>query len=1291
MDYKIKLKNICETSEIVRLPDDAQGFILSQILKNFTDQDCVIVAENDLQMENFTTQIKFFFPEISERFEILFFPAWDCLPYDRASPKAAIASARIKCLYKISQQNSDKKFLILTNVNSVLQKTLAPSELKNYGLKIAAKSKISISQISNFLVSSGYERSPSANMAGEFAVRGGIVDFVTEKAADLIGYRIDFFGDEIESIRAFDPLTQITQELLREIEILPASEVALNEKTVTTFRQKYREKFGASLDDQLYHAISEKRSYAGMEHWLPFFYEENLVSFFDHFSSDVTLSSACSGPVEGSKGDSGHGLESCFDPSTGSGQAELSMTSRKNAAIFLNQKIFHQAQARRKIIEEYFQARIDAPKQENNYRPIAPDLLYLSLEELQQKIAQQQTISFNSFDATDLNQRIFDLEIKPIPDFALAGRSNKQNPFQLFKDFFPHNPQQKIVISCFGDASRSQINRILRDYDLNSVPIENFAQIATLPKNFIGLINLPLSHGFQTSDLIFISEQDLLGEKVIRRKSANKAASQRLVEEGLSINLGELVVHRDHGIGKFDGIHTITVGDSVTYEPPSSRLRVDSSPLDRGILEPQKKNLTRVDMIKILYGGGDVLFVPVDDINLITRYGADNPLIQLDRLGNFGWKNRKEKVRKKIKIAAEELLKIAAARHLKKAPIFIPDQHFYDEFKARFGFVETEDQLKAIEEVEEDLQRGSPMDRLVCGDVGFGKTEVALRASAVVVGSVVADPRIGHCELAGGHVGPPLHQIAIVAPTTLLVRQHFKNFTKRFENTGIKIAQLSRLVSTSDAKKTRADLESGAVDIVIGTHALLQKNIKFKNLALVIIDEEQHFGVAQKERLKELRNEVHILTLSATPIPRTLQMSLTGVKDLSLIATPPIDRLAVRNFTMPYDSVIVREAVLREHNRSGRVFFVVPRIRDIEEMEPRLKILLPEIKIRHAHGGMAPTELDEIMNDFVDGKIDMLLSTTIIESGIDISEANTMIIYRAEMFGLSQLYQLRGRVGRGKVRAYAYLMLSPKKLSDESRKKLEVMQNLDSLGVGFSIASHDMDIRGSGNLLGDEQSGHVRETGVELYQQMLLETIEELKRDECRTGFVTPSSCSAQDDKGYKHEDGVTNPLLQTDQPTINNQQPIPDFSVQLKLGISLLIPESYMPDLSLRMNFYKKIANVRNELDQDQLQLEMVDRFGKIPEEILNLMEVARLKFTCKKVGVERLEIISDGILIGFKDNKFAAPESLMQMIFSSKNQIKLHAGQKVFFICDVKSTSLKISSANQVLEKLEQLISKK
>jgi transcription-repair coupling factor (superfamily II helicase) len=651
-------------------------------------------------------------------------------------------------------------------------------------------------------------------------------------------------------------------------------------------------------------------------------------------------------------------------------------------------------------------------------------------------------------------------------------------------------------------------------------------------------------------------------------------------------------------------------------------------------------------MIKIEYGGSDILYVPVDDINLITRYGSDNPLIQLDRLGVATWKNRRERVRKRIKVAAEELLKIAAARKLRKASTFIPDQHFYDEFKNRFGFVETEDQANAISEVEDDLAKGSPMDRLICGDVGFGKTEVAMRAAAVVV----SDNKNNS-------------QIAIVAPTTLLCRQHYKNFIKRFEGTNIKVAQLSRLVTTSKAREIKEKIESGEVQIVIGTHALLQKTIKFKNLGLVIIDEEQHFGVAQKERLKELRSEVHVLTLSATPIPRTLQMSLTGVKDLSLISTPPIDRLAVRNFVMPYDSMIVREAIMREYNRGGKVFFVVPRVRDIEEIEPRLKILLPEIKITHAHGQMNPSELDKIMNEFVDGKIDMLLSTTIIESGIDISEANTMIIYKAEMFGLSQLYQLRGRVGRGKLRAYCYFMLdNRKKVSKDSQKKLEVMQNLDSLGVGFSVASHDMDIRGSGNILGDEQSGHIKETGVELYQQMLLETIEKLKnspKSENTSAEITPE---------------------------------IDDFSTQVKLGISLLIPEDYMPDLSLRMSFYKKIANIKNDEDQESLNNEMTDRFGKIPSEIYNLMEISKLKFECKKLGIERIESNSQGTVISFKDNKFSNPEALMKMISESKGAFKIIAGQKILYLKLLSkvenSVEYKINSAFEVVKKISTIL---
>lgn len=1146
MDYKIKLKYLGESCILNRIPKDAHGFLLAEISKNFTNCDQIFIAENDAEIELLTKQLKFF----ASSHEVLNFFAWDCLPYDRASPKQLILASRIKTLYQLATRKENQKFLIITSVNALLQKTVAPSEIKDLGLYLKVGSKISLEQISQFLTAKGYNREACANNVGEYAVRGGIIDIVMQQAADLIGYRLDFFGDEVESIKVFDPITQITESNVKSLEILPASEVILNQKTVDSFRQKYRQNFGASIDDQLYAAVSEMRGYSGVEHWLPFFYQENLSSFFDYL---------------------------------------------QNPTIFFGDKIFDLARQRGELITEYYQARLAENKIHSGtiYNPIAPDLLYLRAEELEKIIEKNIAIEFNQFDSSKKDVRILDLEIKPVPDFALAGRTNTRDPIDLMKEFASaHSLLQKgLGIACLNEISRDRLVKLLFDYGIKC-PVHI----------------LPLHFGFYASDFMLVGEQAIFGEKIVRKKSS-KAASQRLIEEGLSINLGELVVHRDHGIGKFDGIHTINA---------------------LGI---------KTDMIKILYGSNDTLFVPVDDINLITRYGADNPLIQLDRLGVAAWKNRKEKVRKRIKVAAEELLKIAAARHLKKAKAFIPDQHFYDEFKARFGFVETEDQAQAIAEVEEDLQKGSPMDRLICGDVGFGKTEVAMRAAAIVAGLPQEENK---------------PQVAIIAPTTLLARQHYKNFSKRFDGTNIKVAPLSRLVGVSDARKTRQELESGETQIVIGTHALLQKNIKFKNLALVIIDEEQHFGVAQKERLKELRNEVHILTLSATPIPRTLQMSLTGVKDLSLISTPPLDRLAVRNFVMPYDSVITREAVMREYNRGGKVFFVVPRIRDIEEMEPRLKILLPEIKIRHAHGQMAPTELDQIMNDFVDGKIDMLLSTTIIESGIDISDANTIIIYKAEMFGLAQLYQLRGRVGRGKLRAYSYFMLdNRKKVSADSRKKLEVMQNLDSLGIGFTIASHDMDIRGSGNLLGDEQSGHIKETGVELYQQMLLETIEELKNS----------------------------PLV--DNKTANEEF-IADFSVQIKLAISLLIPESYVEDLGLRMSFYKKIANVKTAQDHENLLSEMTDRFGKVPLEVTNLMEISKLKWCCKKIGVEKLEAIAQGIVVSFKDNKFEAPEQLMKLIFASKNQIKLHVGQKVLFAKDVSSVERKIKSAFEVVEKL-------
>lgn len=1170
MDYKVKLQNIERSTNIIGINNDAIGFVLNRLIFNSSRMQFLHICSDEKETEILQKQIEFFASDKikNNQLEILSFPAWDCLPYDRVSPKPIIIAARISCLHKISRASSNKKILVITTINAVLQKTIPLNLVKNLGFQIEVGDEISIDLLASSLIDNGFTRSGIASDISEFAVRGNIVDIITSNnqiADDLIGYRLDFFGNQVESIKVFDPLTQITSNKINKINLLPMAEVNLNARSINNFKNNYRTKFGVPQEDLMYNAVSEGRHYAGIEHFMSLFYDDPLSDLFTYFS---------------------------------------------NPQISYSGKVLDEKNNRLKTIEEYYKARIDSLSESKSsgsvYNPLAPEELYLNEAEFKKIFNENLVISFSS---NEQNERIIDLQIKPIPDFALASRANKVNAFELFKNFINAEfKDHKIALFCFSAGSQDRLRRILNDHEINAKIISQEAEIPKLAKNQIGLGVLPIGNGFLTSDLMVIGESSLLGEK-LKRSSLGKSAEQ-ILSQGLSFEIGELVVHRYHGIGKFDGLHNIEAG---------------------GV-----KN----DFLKILYAGSDVLFVPVEDINLITRYGSDNALIDLDKLGSASWKNRKEKVRKKIKIAAEALIKIAAERQVRKAPILVPNQMEYEEFKARFGFEETIDQLNSIAQIEEDFAKGTPMDRLVCGDVGFGKTEVAIRAAFIAANNETEK-----------------FQVAIITPTTLLCRQHFRNFVNRFEGTNIRIAQLSRMVSVAESKKIKQDLEDGKIDIIIGTHALLNKNIKFKNLGLLIVDEEQHFGVIQKERIKEFKNEVHILTLSATPIPRTLQMSLSGVKDLSIIATPPPDRIAVRNYVMPYDPVIVREAVLREHQRGGRTFFVVPKIQDLNHLYDKLVKQIPEVKIEMAHGQMPPSKLDEIMNDFYDGKFDVLLSTTIIESGIDISSANTMIIYKSESFGLAQLYQLRGRVGRGKIRGYCYFTTKINQLSEISKRKMQVIQSLDSLGSGFSIASHDMDIRGSGNILGDEQSGHVRETGAELYQSMLIEEVKKLK-----SGKV-----------------GSEKPTIQIED--------FEDYSVQIKLGLSLSIPEEYVDDLQTRMQLYRKIADIKTLEEQEQIKLEMIDRFGKMPSQIDNLLQVAYLKNLCKKLNIEKIENSSQGILISFKDNNFKNGEKLLEMVFSSKNQIKLQ-GHKVLFLSSAKSDEEKIKNSLNVINKINAIL---
>jgi transcription-repair coupling factor (superfamily II helicase) len=721
-------------------------------------------------------------------------------------------------------------------------------------------------------------------------------------------------------------------------------------------------------------------------------------------------------------------------------------------------------------------------------------------------------------------------------------------------------------------------------------------------KGNIALTILELPHGFISDDLFIASEQDIWGERKNIRKT-KKISADNLISDISSLNIGEYVVHIEHGIGKFSGLENI-VTDGISH-----------------------------DCLKIIYANNDKLYVPVENIDVISRYGAEDSTVNLDTLGGSAWEAKKSKVKEKIRDIAEKLIKIAAERQLKKAEIFIPEKGVYDEFCNKFLYTETDDQLNAVNDVLQDLSTGIPMDRLICGDVGFGKTEVAIRAAFTVATSGA--------------------QVALIVPTTLLARQHYLNFKERLKGFPIKVKMLSRLVSSKESKQIKQELKDGALEIVIGTHALLAKDIEFCNLGLLIIDEEQHFGVAHKEKLKQLKSDVHILTLSATPIPRTLQLSLTGVKQLSIIATPPVDRLASRTFVMPFDSVMIKEAIYREKYRGGQIFVVCPRVSDILQLEPKLKELVPDIKIAVAHGQMSASNLEEIMCDFADGKADILLSTTIIESGIDMPNVNTMIIYRSDMFGLAQLYQLRGRIGRSKQRGYCYFTIPNKKvLTPIAEKRLNILQALNQLGAGFSLANHDLDIRGAGNVLGEEQSGHIKDVGIALYHHLLEEEINRLKAGKIET---------------------------------IDEQSE--NWSVQITTGVPIIIPEKYVADLGIRLGLYKRIANLLSVEDIKEIREELIDRFGPIPEEVENLLQTVEIKQICKLCNIERIDAGAKGFTVMFHNNNFKNVDKLMSFIAQQMGIVKVRPDQKLFIERNLSNYKMRLETIKKYVAKIYEL----
>jgi transcription-repair coupling factor (superfamily II helicase) len=1109
----------------------------------------VVIAADESAMRALADTVPVFAPEV----EILGFPSWDCLPYDRTSPALRVMAERLATLHALQAPRKGPQLLIAT-ANAATQRVLTPFRIRQLATRLAEGERVDREMLVELLQANGYQRTDAVHDAGEYAVRGSIVDLFP--AGEPSGIRLDFFGDEIETMRRFDPGDQRTTGKAGAFTLVPASEVLLDEERIKRFRAGYREQFGANATgDPLYQAISDGRRLAGLEHWLPLF-EERLATLFDHLGDhDVILrDSGSDGALE----------------------------------------------ARHEAIDDYFANRERAMVSEpGSYRPLAPSALYLSTKEWKGAVKERPIHLASAFHEPP-SDKVIAFDVDGPRDFA-PERAQNANIYEAVADHVGklRKEKKKIILASYTTGARERLSGLLADHGLKSLRLADSWQEALGGKADASLIVLPLDHGFSAPDVAVLTEQDMLGDRLVRRKKRRKSADAFLAELA-ALTPGDLVVHADHGIGRYQGLTSVMVGKAPH------------------------------DCVALEYAGGDKLYVPVENIDVLTRYGSDSERATLDRLGGEAWQRRKSRMKERIREIAGELIKTAAIRATRPGRIAEADPSL-PEFVDRFPYEETDDQDRAIGEVLEDLSSGKPMDRLVCGDVGFGKTEVALRAAFVAA-------------MAG-------YQVAVIGPTTLLARQHYSNFVERFKGFPIRIGRLSRLVPAAEAKATREGLENGQVDIVVGTHALLSKSIKFKNLGLVIVDEEQHFGVAHKERLKALKEDVHVLTLTATPIPRTLQMAMSGLRELSVIQTPPVDRLAVRTYVAPWDAVVMREALLREHYRGGQSFLVAPRIADLPDLEEWLREEVPEVKAVTAHGQMSPSEVEERMSAFYDRKYDVLLSTTIVESGLDIPSANTLIVHRADRFGLAQLYQLRGRVGRAKVRAYAYLTTPPdRSLTEGAEKRLQVLVNLDSLGAGFQLASHDLDIRGAGNLLGDEQSGHIKEVGFELYQSMLEDAILEMKAgrgDEPREGFT----------------------------PQINVEAPI-------------LIPEEYVPDLDLRMGLYRRLGELDDRQGVEAFAAELIDRFGKLPPETHNLMLIVETKINCRKACIAKLDVGAKGAVITFAPGGFPDLDGLLAYVARLKGAAKLRPDEKLIISRDWPTGEARLNGALQISRGLMRVV---
>jgi len=1147
---------------VSHVPDGMDAFVLAELAR--LGQPVAYILSDGQRMADIEQNLSFAAPEIP----VLTLPAWDCLPYDRVSPSADTSARRLTALSGlVAHGKKPHAAIVLVTVNAMLQKVAPAEVIDSLGFSARPGNQIRMDDIAARLERNGFDRVATVREVGEFAVRGGILDVFVPGSEEPV--RLDFFGDTLESIRTFDPASQRTIGQARSLDLHPMSEVTLTPDSISRFRKNYLSLFGAATrDDALYAAVSEGRRYAGMEHWLPLFHD-HLDTVFDYL---------------------------------------------QGFRIVTDHTVREAAEERAKLIRDYYEARLNTGtpgkghlSQGTPYKPVPPERLYLGAAEFGRALDAHDPLRLTPFAEHDGEAgKVIEIAARPGPRWAKTaietGEGNtRTNVFDQAVKYIAEKRAagSKVLIAGWSEGSLDRLLQVLDEHGLaNLKPVTALKDLDGLKKGEAATAVLSLEGGFEAGDLVIVGEQDILGDRMVRRSKRRKRAAD-FISEVAGLDEGSIVVHAEHGIGRFVGLRTIEAAGA-----PHACL-------------------------ELRYADDAKLFLPVENIDLLSRYGSEGSDAQLDRLGGGAWQMRKAKLKKRLLDMAGGLIRVAAERMMRMAPVLTTQEGLYDEFAARFPYDETEDQLNAIEAVRGDLGAGRPMDRLICGDVGFGKTEVALRAAFIAAMNGI--------------------QVAVVVPTTLLARQHFKTFTERFRGLPIRIQQASRLVGTKELNLVKKEVAEGRTDIVVGTHALLGTGVNFANLGLLIIDEEQHFGVKHKERLKELKSDVHVLTLSATPIPRTLQLAMTGVRELSLITTPPVDRMAVRTFISPFDPLVIRETLMREHYRGGQSFYVCPRLADLADIQAFLTSDVPELKVAVAHGQMAAGELEDIMNAFYDRRYDVLLSTTIVESGLDVPTANTLIVHRADMFGLAQLYQLRGRVGRSKVRAFALLTLPVNKvLTTTAERRLKVLQSLDTLGAGFQLASHDLDIRGAGNLLGEEQSGHIKEVGFELYQHMLEEAVAEVKGDD----EVTDSG-----------------------------------WSPQISVGTSVMIPDDYVPDLHLRLGLYRRLGEITELNEIDGFGAEMIDRFGPLPIEVQHLLKVVYIKALCRKANVEKLEAGPKGVVVQFRNKQFPNPAALVGYIAKQGSMAKIRPDQSVFLTRDLPTPEKRLQGAAVVMTQLAEL----